>query len=121
MKRIRQRMLGPEEIIVEDLFIQNSFELERAYLLRLKPQRLLAGFYETAGLEPEAPRYKGWESSEIAGHTMGHYLTALSQAWACTGDERFLEKIRGMCGRPGPVPERGMAMCLLPRKKSLTG
>ena len=59
MKRIRQRMLGPEEIIVEDPFIQNSFELERAYLLRLKPQRLLAGFYETAGLEPEAPRYKG--------------------------------------------------------------
>lgn len=94
MKRIRQRMLGPEEIIAEDPFIQNSFELERAYLLRLKPQRLLAGFYETAGLEPEAPRYKGWESSEIAGHTMGHYLTALSQAWACTGDERFLEKIR---------------------------
>ncbi len=94
MKRIRQRMLGPEEIIVEDPFIQNSFELERAYLLRLKPQRLLAGFYETAGLEPEAPRYKGWESSEIAGHTMGHYLTALSQAWACTGDEKFLEKTR---------------------------
>ena len=89
-------MLGPGDAVVEDAFVKNSFKLEEDYLLRLEPERLLAGFYETAGLAAKKIRYKGWESTEIAGHTMGHYLTALAQAWACTGNESFLEKL-GAC------------------------
>lgn len=94
MNLLNLHMLGPENIVVEDTLIQNSFQLEKDYLLKLEPARLLAGFYETAGLPVKKLRYKGWESSEIAGHTMGHYLTALSQAWACGGGGQFLEKIR---------------------------
>ena len=33
------------------------------------------------------------ESAGIAGHTLGHYLTALSQEYAATGDARFRERI----------------------------
>src|SRR3546814_5514883 len=39
-----------------------------------------------AGLEPKAPIYGGWESDTIAGHTLGHYMTALVLTWQQTGD-----------------------------------
>lgn len=63
------------------------------YLLDLDPDRLLHNFRRFAGLKPKAPRYGGWESTELAGHTLGHYLTAISLYYASSGDERFLERI----------------------------
>src|SRR3546814_11755912 len=39
-----------------------------------------------AGMEPKAPIYGGWESDTIAGHTLGHYMTALVLTWQQTGD-----------------------------------
>lgn len=66
--------------------------LDAAYLLRLEPDRLLAGFRENAGLAPKAQKYGGWESMGVAGHTLGHYLSAASRLYAA-GDERFLEPI----------------------------
>lgn len=56
------------------------------FLLSLEPDRLLARFRENAGLTPKAPLYGGWESDIIAGHTLGHYLSALSLHHAHTGD-----------------------------------
>lgn len=73
-----------EEVVVKDEFLNHSLELELEYLLALDEKRLLVGFQETAGRKPSAIRYPGWESTEIQGHTMGHYLTALAQAWATT-------------------------------------
>lgn len=64
------------------------------YLLQLEPDRLLAGFRKEAGLEPKAESYKGWEARGIAGHSLGHYLSACALAWASTGDERFLERTK---------------------------
>ncbi len=63
------------------------------YLLSLEPDRLLHNTRKYAGLQPKAPLYDGWESAGIAGHTLGHYLTALSQQFASTGDRRFRERI----------------------------
>src|SRR3546814_8489224 len=37
-------------------------------------------------MEPKAPIYGGWESDTIAGHTLGHYMTALVLTWQQTGD-----------------------------------
>jgi uncharacterized protein len=54
-----------------------------------EPDRLLAGFRREAGLEPRAPSYEGWEARGIAGHSLGHYLSALALAGAVTGDPRF--------------------------------
>ena len=61
-------------------------ELDRAYLLRLSADRLLHNFLLYAGLPPKAEIYGGWESDTIAGHTLGHYLTALTLVHQQTGD-----------------------------------
>ncbi|MEH3100833.1 MAG: glycoside hydrolase family 127 protein [Sphingomonas adhaesiva] len=63
-----------------------AVEVNRAYLHRLSPDRLLHNFRKYAGLEPKAPIYGGWESDTIAGHTLGHYMTALVLTWQQTGD-----------------------------------
>jgi len=63
-----------------------AVEVNRTYLHRLEPDRLLHNFRKYAGLEPKAAIYGGWESDTIAGHTLGHYLTALVLTWQQTGD-----------------------------------
>ncbi|WP_448661978.1 beta-L-arabinofuranosidase domain-containing protein [Sphingomonas sp. CJ20] len=63
-----------------------AVEVNRTYLHRLSPDRLLHNFRKYAGLEPKAPIYGGWESDTIAGHTLGHYMTALVLTWQQTGD-----------------------------------
>lgn len=71
-----------KDVIVTDDYYQNSLDLEVDYLLELDADRLLAGFRETAGLDTQGKsRYSGWESLLMAGHTMGHYLTAVAQAY----------------------------------------
>ena len=62
------------------------------YLLDLEPDRLLRNFRRFSGLKPKAPRYEGWESSELAGHTLGHYLSALSMYAATASDDRVQER-----------------------------
>lgn len=63
------------------------------YLLQIDPDRLLHSFRKHSGLEPKAPIYGGWENMGLAGHSLGHYLTACAQEFAATGDVRFKEKI----------------------------
>jgi len=70
-----------------------AMELNRDWLLELEPDRLLSKFMENAGLKPLAAPYGGWESAALAGHTLGHYLTAVAQQYAATSDERFRERI----------------------------
>ncbi len=68
-------------------------EATEKYLLTLEPQRLLAGFRVNSGLKPKGEIYGGWETGGLAGHSLGHYLTACSQAFARSGDPRFKAKI----------------------------
>ncbi len=56
------------------------------YLHKLEPDRLLHNFRVHAGLKPKGEVYGGWEKDTIAGHTLGHYLTACSLIHAHTGD-----------------------------------
>nr|WP_287979403.1 beta-L-arabinofuranosidase domain-containing protein [Sphingomonas sp.] len=63
-----------------------AISVNRAYLLRLQPDRLLHNFRLYAGLTPKGAIYGGWESDTIAGHTLGHYLSALVLMWQQTGD-----------------------------------
>ncbi|SEN68682.1 hypothetical protein SAMN05192583_3311 [Sphingomonas gellani] len=63
-----------------------AVEVNRGYLHRLNPDRLLHNFRKYAGLGPKAPIYGGWESDTIAGHSLGHYMTALVLTWQQTGD-----------------------------------
>ena len=65
----------------------------RRYLLSLDPERLLHNFYVSAGLEPKAPVYGGWESLGLAGHTLGHWLSAASLLIANGGDAELAPQL----------------------------
>lgn len=71
-----------EDITMTDSYCTNAFEKELEYLLSFDTNRLLVGFRENAKLSTNgAKRYDGWENTLIAGHTVGHYLTAVAQAY----------------------------------------
>jgi DUF1680 family protein len=59
--------------------------VNQTYLLRLSADRLLHNFMLYAGLPPKGEIYGGWESDTIAGHTLGHYLSALATIYLQTG------------------------------------
>lgn len=62
------------------------------YLLSLDIERLLSRFYTSAGLEPLAEAYGGWESATISGHSLGHLLSGLAWHYAATGDDRHKQR-----------------------------
>lgn len=68
-------------------------ELDHAYLLKLEPDRLLSWYRREAGLAPKAPVYGGWESTGVAGCSLGHYLSACSEMYQATGDERLRDRV----------------------------
>lgn len=70
-----------------------AIEANRAYLHRLEPDRLLHNFRASAGLKPKGEVYGGWESDTIAGHSLGHYLTAASLMFAQTGDAECKRRV----------------------------
>ena len=83
----------PEDVrLLESPFLEAA-RRNAAWLLSLDADRLLHNTRKYAGLEPKGERYGGWESRGIAGHTLGHYLTALSQEYAAGGDRRFRQRI----------------------------
>ncbi|MBQ8822419.1 MAG: glycoside hydrolase family 127 protein [Lachnospiraceae bacterium] len=79
------------DVTLLDAYETNAFALEVDYLKSLDADRLLKGFCTIAGIESDAALYGGWENSAIKGHTLGHYLTALSQAYATSGDKELLK------------------------------
>lgn len=64
----------------------DAVEANRKYLLSLEADRLLHNFRKFAGLTPKGEPYGGWEADTIAGHSLGHYLSALALIHAQTGD-----------------------------------
>jgi DUF1680 family protein len=63
-----------------------AVEANRKFLLSLSADRLLHNFILYAGLPPKGNIYGGWESDTLAGHTLGHYLSALVLMYEQTGD-----------------------------------
>jgi uncharacterized protein len=78
---------------------RQAMEVDRAYLLRLEPDRLLAGFRREAGLPKKADPYGGWETIPVqgrwslAGEALGHYLSALSLMAAASGDAECARRV----------------------------
>jgi uncharacterized protein len=66
---------------------RDALEADRRYVLSLEADRLLHNFRTSAGFAPKAPAYGGWEADTIAGHTLGHWLSALALLHAQTGDQ----------------------------------
>ena len=72
----------------------HATELNEKILLGYDPDRLLSKFYTEAGLTPKADHYMGWENESLAGHSLGHYLSACSMMYRTTGDTTFLNRVR---------------------------
>jgi uncharacterized protein len=72
---------------------KHATELNIQSLLNYQPDRLLAKFRSEAGLKPKAEAYGGWEAMTIAGHSLGHHLSACALMYQTTGDKRFLERV----------------------------
>lgn len=81
------------EVKLLDGPFKHATELNIRSLLNYEPDRLLAKFRSEAGLKPKAEHYHGWEDNTIAGHSLGHYLTAVSLMYQTTGDKRFLDRV----------------------------
>lgn len=87
-------------------------QADARYLLKLDPERLLSGFYRHAGLPSKGEPYGGWERMGVAGHSLGHYLSACSFMGVATGDARFKAQVEAIVA--------GLARCQESRKDGLT-
>ena len=109
------KMKGPEVVafkaypfqIKQVTLLQGPFkhatELNKKYILNYEPNRLLSRFRTEAGLEPKAKPYGGWESEtlssegiggqSLAGHTLGHYLSACALMYNTSGEQEFLDRV----------------------------
>ena len=85
---------GLDKVAITDAYAVNALDKEIDYLLLLDADRLLADFRENAklpavsgktGYTSELPLGSRWEHGLIGGHTLGHYLSALAQAYANAG------------------------------------
>ena len=73
---------------------------DQKYLLSLDPDRFLRNFRDNVGLKTSAQPYGGWEAPncELRGHSLGHYLSALSLMYASTGDPEFKRRVDYIVG-----------------------
>jgi uncharacterized protein len=72
---------------------KNAMDKDAAYLLLIKPDRLLHRFHSNAGLPTKDEVYGGWESEGLSGHTLGHYLSACAMFYAATGNAEFKQRV----------------------------
>lgn len=110
--QVRQRLprsakpLALADVELLPSLFRNAVDVNRRYVLSLDPDRLLHNFRTGAGLPPRAERYGGWEGDTIAGHTLGHYLSALALLHAQAADAET--KRRASCGEAAATLKLGM-------------
>lgn len=82
------------KVTVQGKVWADRIEWDRNYLLSLDPDRLLVGFREVAGVDTKGlKRYGGWESTDLRGHTIGHWMTAMAMLVAQSDDELAAQKL----------------------------
>ncbi len=79
--------------LLEGSPFKNAMEKDSAYLIVIEPDRLLHRFHKNAGLSTKGDVYGGWESENLSGHTLGHYLSACSMFYANTGNTEFKKRV----------------------------
>ncbi len=141
VERVRPVILSAAEdfplssVRLLDSPFRRAMETDRAYLLRLEPDRLLAGFRREAGLPKKADPYGGWETIpqegrySLAGQALGHYLSALSLMACSTGDAECRRRAdyivaeldacqAAAAGLAGPGTKPGI-LCAFPQSRAL--
>lgn len=95
----KQEYITPEEPTIYNISITDgpwydAMEHTRAYLNYLDEDRLLFHFRKIAGIPTDAEEYGGWEMEwrELRGHSIGHYLSAISRMSVLTNDTALYKK-----------------------------
>jgi len=71
-----------DQVQITDAYQQNLFTKDVAYLITtLDSDRLLAGFKAVSTGANPTNLYGGWESQNIRGHSLGHWLSAVAHAY----------------------------------------
>jgi uncharacterized protein len=71
-----------DQVQITDAYQQNLFAKEMTYLLTtLDSDRLLAGFKAVSANMTPTNLYGGWENTNIRGHSMGHWMSAVAHAY----------------------------------------
>ena len=91
-KRNSIRFFNLEQVRLLESPFSNAQHLDANYLKSLSADRLLYRFYINAGLPAKDSIYGGWEREGLSGHSLGHYLSAISMMFASTGESVFREK-----------------------------
>lgn len=81
--------------LLESPFLKAQ-QTDRKYMLSLDPDRLLAPYLREAGLVVTKPSYANWENTGLDGHIGGHYLSALADMYAATGNNEVLARLNYM-------------------------
>ncbi|MDR6529895.1 DUF1680 family protein [Caulobacter rhizosphaerae] len=91
--RVAAEPAPARHVALKPSIFQQAQAANRAYLVSLSADRLLHNFHQGAGLPVKAPVYGGWEAMSIAGHTLGHYMTACALQVAGTGDPELKDRL----------------------------
>jgi len=91
---IKAYSFHPKDVQVTDALFVEAMQADAKYLLKIEPDRLLSQFRSHSGLKPKADKYGGWESEGLAGHSLGHYLSACALHYAATGDVQYLDRVK---------------------------
>ncbi|HEX7651870.1 MAG TPA: beta-L-arabinofuranosidase domain-containing protein, partial [Verrucomicrobiae bacterium] len=88
-----------------------AMQRDQQYLLALDADRLLHTFRLNVKLPSTAQPLGGWEepNCELRGHSLGHYLSALSLMYASTGDTRFKDRAAYIVGELAKCQEQSPA------------
>lgn len=92
-RRIKAVPLPMEAVRLTPSLFLDAIEANRRFLLAIEPDRLLHNFHASAVLPPKGETYGGWEARGIAGHSLGHYLSACALMHAQTGDAAVRERL----------------------------
>lgn len=83
-----------DEVQVLDDYYLAAQKSDIEFLKKFDNDRLITRFRENSGVDNKGIKsYGGWEDGLLAGHSVGHYLTAVAQAIKTTGDKELKEKL----------------------------
>ncbi len=88
-------MFEDDAVVLEEGMFKTSQELNMELFLTYDIDRLCAPLFEAteSGTGAKAKRYGGWESRDIAGVAIGHYMSAAALMYKQTGNPIFKEKL----------------------------
>lgn len=96
------------DVTLHDSIFAENRDREYSYLESLDLDSLLYSFRVTAGLDTKgADPMTGWDApnDKLRGHSTGHYLSAIAQAYASSGDEKWKTKLDYMIDELAKIQE----------------